>query len=144
MDLPSHELLLQPRKFNPTESFCEEISQLIFWTNFVKFNVARSNIFPKPVILDCVMLRPWNHSTRLQFPQARVPKLSLWILICMLAFTCNCKPKVELSSFVKSINGKRLRQEEIRATYLASIVDKAISVCSLLFHRTGQLAKQLT
>jgi hypothetical protein len=62
----------------------------------------------------------------------------------MLAFTCNYKSKVELSSFVISINGKRLRQEELRATLLASIVDKAISVCSLLFHMTGQLAKQKT
>jgi hypothetical protein len=30
MDLPFHELLLQPRKFNTAESFCEEIPQLIF------------------------------------------------------------------------------------------------------------------
>jgi len=63
---------------------------------------------------------------------------------CMLAFTCNCKSKVELSSFVISINGIRLQQEELRSTYSASIIYKAISVCSLHFNRTEQLAKQMT
>jgi hypothetical protein len=74
MDLPSHELLLQPRKFKTTDSFREEIFQLIFGTKFDKYNIARSDMFPKPVILDCVMLRPWSHSRWLQFSQSKSTK----------------------------------------------------------------------
>jgi hypothetical protein len=47
-------------------------------------------------------------------------------------------------SFVTSIKGNRLQQEVLRATYSASIVNRAIYVCNLLFHKMGQSAKQIT
>jgi hypothetical protein len=45
---------------------------------------------------------------------------------------------------VRSMIGKRSLHEVLRATYSASIVDRAISVWSLLDHRIGQFANVIT
>ncbi len=146
----------QPWIYHPMSFFCNwenSIPLSLFvkrspnWSNEL---ILTSSMLGGPIcsqnqwylIAECLDLGVIQHGS--SFPKARAPMLSLWILICMLTFTCNCNSKVELSSFAISMNEKRLRQEELRATYLASIVDKVVSVCSLLLHRTRQLAKQMT
>ncbi len=80
-------------------------------------------------------------------PRVRAPTLSLCILMCSLAClwkTCLSNENTKHISFVTLIREKRSRQDVLRVTYSASIVDNAISVCSLLFHRIGQLAREMT
>jgi hypothetical protein len=52
--------------------------------------------------------------------------------------------KVQRKAKVRSMIGKRSLHEVLRATYSASIVDKAILVWCLLDHRIGQLANVIT
>jgi hypothetical protein len=52
--------------------------------------------------------------------------------------------KIEHNSLVTSMIGKRSWQDVLRATYFASIVDNTISVCSVLFHSTGQSTRHMT
>mgnify|MGYP006181332047 CR=1 FL=1 len=53
--LPTHKLLLQSSKLDPTETFCKKVAELVVGTNMDQLHSTGTDMLSKPVILYCIV-----------------------------------------------------------------------------------------
>ena len=48
------------------QTFCEQITQLVFSGNFDELDFSRNDLLTKPMILDGVVFGVWSHASRFE------------------------------------------------------------------------------
>ncbi len=139
-ELPSHDLLLEIFKNILYETLGENFSQLFNCVNFVQLDSSLENLLTKLNCLDCIILASRSKLRRQSLSQHQCS----WIVFMdgdiMVVFPI-WRLVASANKQTMLMMGNSSLQHAERAVILASIVDRAVSVCNFDCQNMGHSAK---
>jgi hypothetical protein len=134
-ELPSRDILLEIFENISHETFGENVPQRFNCVDFVQLDISLENLLTKPNCLDCVIL-----ALRSNLANTSAPELSSWMETFMVLFPIG-RLVASANKRTMSMMGNSSLQHAEKAMILASIMDRAVSVCYFDCQNNGHSAK---